>query len=237
MGSGEKRAMGVAIPTDGRSELRWTAVLESAQAELAQKLARSIAIGGFGHRPYLGWLGLESAACRLGVLSLDAVARWHGHQVRLREAAKAWGSRLHALAQAAEGDAYALGGSPLAPQRALLQWQAFISMAAASQRAGEVLGGALLQTHLSAGPVRPLLAAIARLPDGLLADRYVQRRLMDDVDVSDRDALLDAYAQSALAVGARRAAGWYAAALRPVLTHQDAPIAAGAAPPQHESTP
>jgi hypothetical protein len=64
--------------------------------------------------------------------------------------------------------------------------------------------------------MRPVAITIAGLPFGI-GSQYLHRR-MDAPPGAERCAeLLDAYAAASLAVGAQRAAHWYAAAVSDVL--------------------
>ncbi len=108
-----------------------------------------------------------------------------------------------------------LDGMANAPPSALMRWHAFVDEAAGSQRAGEVLGAVLLHIWLTEGPARGA-AAMGSLPF-VARGHYLQRRLRADPDDGGHAELLDAYAASALAVGARRAANWYRASLGQVL--------------------
>ena len=196
---------------------RWQDVVELARVELAEALARSIGSGRFDRRCYQNWLAMESAACRIGALSLDAVACWHSSQTALLATARNWANDLREDAQAAARDVRVLDGMAAAPPAALGQWHAFAGAAGGSQRAGEVLGAVLLHGQLLGGPMRAVAAAIGALPFAL-GGHYLPRRAQAGYATeAGCDLLLDAYAATALAVGAQRAAGWYRAAMVEIL--------------------
>lgn len=197
---------------------RWQDVVLLAQLDLARQLAHGLAGGALDRSRYQDWLAMESATCRICALSLDAVANWHGSQAGLQAIATAWAGDLRDFAQAAARDVRTLDGMANAPPPALQRWHAFVGEAAGSQRAGEVLGAVLLHTWLMEGPARAAVAALGSLPFVARGvDHYLQRRLCADPDAGGRAVLLDAYAATALAVGAHRAANWYRVALAQVL--------------------
>jgi hypothetical protein len=198
---------------------RWADALALAQVELARLLAGAIAEGRLGRYHYREWLAMESATCRIGALSLDQLAGWHGSQPELHAAVLAWSAQLRTHANLAAEDVRDLGGITAAMPRPLAQWQAFAGTAGGSQRAGEVLGTVLLHSRLLAGPMRPLLAAVSAMSFADGCARYFTTRREQALAPPDagRDGLLDAYAVSALAAGVQSAAGWHRAALVSIL--------------------
>jgi hypothetical protein len=214
-----------------RHARRWEDVAQLAQQDLARQLSRRLGAGAFDRHRYQNWLAMESATCRICALSLDAVAGWHGSQPELQATATAWAGELRDLAHAAARDVRVLDGMASAPPPALARWHAFVDEAAGSQRAGEVLGAVLLHTWLTEGPARAAVAAMGSLPFVARGvDHYLRRRLRAHPDGGGRAGLLDAYAASALTVGAQRAANWYRAALEQVLEPPE--TGAPSAPPQ-----
>lgn len=215
----ETRSPGSGMSTRGeRPPRRWEDAVEQARDDIAAALSRALGRGRLGRRGYQDWLAMESEVCRIGAYSLVAVAGWHGAQPPLRDTALTWAARLEALARDAGDDIRGLDGIAAAPPEPVRRWRSFAEGAGASQRAGEVLGAVLLHDGLAAGPLLPVLQALATLP-GAGGGRYLRQRLgpAGGRHGSDRGALLDAYAGSALAVGAQRAAGWYADAIGELL--------------------
>jgi len=198
------------------SARRWQDVVELAQVDVAEALARSIGLGRFDRVRYQNWLAMESVLCRIGALSLDAVASWHGSQPACQMAAHAWAARLREDARIAAHDVRALDGVADAPPAALGTWHAFAVEAGGSQRAGEVLGTMLLHDRLFGGPVRAVATTVAALPFNV-GSQYLRRRVEPPSAPEHREELLDAYAAASLAAGAQRAAHWYAAAMAEVL--------------------
>lgn len=195
---------------------RWQDAVELAQVDLAQALARAIALGRFDRASYQNWLAMESVLCRIGALSLDAVASWHGSQSGWQAAAQAWAARLREDARTAAHDVRVLDGVADASPAALGAWHAFAVEAGGSQRAGEALGMVLLHDRLSDGPMRPVAITITGLPFGI-GSQYLRRRLAAPSGPEQCADLLDAYAAASLAAGAQRAAHWYAVAMADVL--------------------
>lgn len=191
-------------------------VVELARVEVAALLARCIGQGALDRSRYQNWLAMESVVCRIGALSLDAVAGWHGAQPACQAIARAWSARLREDARAAAYDVRALDGMADGAPAVLRAWHAFAVQAGGSQRAGEALGAVVLHDGLFGGPMRPVAKAIADLPFGVAA-RYLHRRLDDAGEDAGRAELLDAYAAASLAAGAQRAAKWYVAATGEVL--------------------
>ncbi|KQY54732.1 hypothetical protein [Lysobacter sp. Root494] len=200
----------------GQHARRWQDVIALAQVGIAETLARAIAQGTLTRNCYQDWLAMESVACRIGALSLDAVAGWHVSQPALRATALAWALELREHAQFAARDVRVIDGMAGAPPPTMAQWHAFVCAAAASQRAGEALGSVLLHGHLFAGPMRAVTATILEMPFSR-GGRYLAASLLRAAQPAtareEREALCNAYSTSALAVGAQRAAGWYRAAL------------------------
>jgi hypothetical protein len=201
-------------PND-RGHRRWSDSLLLAQLDRAECLTRALGDGRLNQHSYRDWLASESAACRIGALSLDAVAGWHCSQPGLQVTAQAWASEWRELAQLAAADVRAVGAIAAAPPAQLGEWQAFLAQAGGSQRAGEVLGAAALNCRLLDGPVRGVLAAIKAQSFAVHACGYLTRRLQPEpATVSGaRSALLDAYSLAALTVGAQRATSWSRGAL------------------------
>lgn len=198
------------------SARRWQEVVELAQVDVAQALARAIGLGRFDRASYQNWLAMESVLCRIGALSLDAVASWHGSQPAWEASARAWAARLREDARIAAHDVRVLDGVADASPAALGTWHAFAMDAGSSQRAGEALGTVLLHDRLIAGPMRPVAVTITELPFGI-GSQYLRRRMGAPPGADDCTGLLDAYAAASLTVGAQRAAHWYAAGLADVL--------------------
>ena len=208
-------AAGPARAAGDSSARRWQEVVELAQVDVAEALARSIGLGRFDRVRYQNWLAMESVICRIGALSLEAVASWHGSQPAWRASAQAWAERLREDARTAAHDVRVLDGVADASPAALGAWHAFAVEAGGSQRAGEALGTVLLHDRLVDGPMRPVAVTVCELPFGV-GSQYLRRR-MEARSPADRGELLDAYAAASLAVGAQRAAHWYAAAMAEVL--------------------
>jgi hypothetical protein len=208
--TGHARALG---ETSAR---RWQDVVELAQVDVAETLARSIGLGRFDRVRYQNWLAMESVLCRIGALSLDAVASWHGSEPACQMAAHAWAARLREDARIAAHDVRVLDGVADAPPAALGTWHAFAVETGSSQRAGEALGTMLLHDRLFDGPVRAVAITVAELPFNV-GSQYLRRRMEPPPAAERREELLDAYAAASLAAGAQRAARWYAAAIADVL--------------------
>lgn len=209
-------AMGRTRATAETSARRWQDVVELAQVDVADALARSIGRCRFDRVHYQNWLAMESVLCRIGALSLDAVASWHGSQPACQAAAHAWAARLREDARIAAHDVRVLDGIADAPPSALGSWHAFAVEAGGSQRAGEALGTVLLHDRLFGGPARAVAITVAELPFNV-GSQYLRRRMEPPSDAERREDLLDAYAAASLAAGAQRAAHWYAAAMAEVL--------------------
>ena len=207
---------GLARAAGESSARRWQDVVELAQIDVAQALARAVGLGRFDRASYQNWLAMESVLCRIGALSLDAVASWHGSQPAWQESARAWAARLREDARIAAHDVRVLDGVADASPAALGAWHAFAVEAGGSQRAGEALGAVLLHDRLIEGPMRPVAITIAELPFGI-GSQYLRRRMGVPAGTDRCAELLDAYAAVSLAVGAQRAAHWYAAAVSDVL--------------------
>jgi hypothetical protein len=216
-------AMGQARVTGGTSARRWQDVVELAQINVAEALARAIGLGRFDRVRYQNWLAMESVLCRIGALSLDAVASWHGSHRVLQATVCDWAARLRVDAQAASHDIRVLDGMAYASPNALAAWYSFACTAASSQRAGEALGAVLLHEHLFQGPMMAVVGTLTTMQFGV-GGQYLKRRLgAAEVgeDVLAWSAVLDAYASASLAVGAQRAANWYTAALAQALGEAD----------------
>jgi hypothetical protein len=204
--------LGRARATGETSARRWQDVVELAQVDVAEALARSIGLGRFDRVRYQNWLAMESVLCRIGALSLDAVASWHGSQPACQMAAHAWAAQLREDARIAAQDVRVLDGVADARPAALAAWHAFAVEAGSSQRAGEALGTVLLHDHLFGGPMRAVAITIAELPFGV-GSRYLRNRMEPPSGAERREELLYAYAAASLAAGAQRAARWYAGAM------------------------
>jgi hypothetical protein len=209
-------ATGPARISGESSMRRWQDVVELAQVDLAHVLARSIALGRFDRGSYQNWLAMESVLCRIGALSLDAVASWHGSQPAWQAAAQTWAARLREDARTAAHDVRVLDGVADASPAALGAWHAFAVESGGSQRAGEALGTVLLHDRLIDGPMRPVAITTTELPF-VVGSQYLRRRLAAPSGPEQCAELLDAYAAASLAAGAQRAAHWYAAAMADVL--------------------
>jgi hypothetical protein len=207
---------GLARAAGEPSARRWQEVVELARVDIAQALARAIGLGRFDRASYQNWLAMESVLCRIGALSLDAVASWHGSQPAWQASAQAWAARLREDAHIAAHDVRVLDGLADASPAALGAWHAFAVETGGSQRAGEALGTVLLHDRLIDGPMRPVAITITELPFGI-GSRYLRRRMAAPPGADGCAGLLDAYAAASLAVGAQRAAHWYAAAVADVL--------------------
>ena len=214
---------------------RWQDVARLAQLDVAEALSRAIGNGCLDRDRYQNWLAMESALCRVGALTLDAAARWHGSQPALQSIALGWAGQLREQAVAAAQDVQAMGGIASVSALPLEQWRAFIESTCGSQRAGEAIGTVLLHAHISEGPMRRLLATIRTLPfAGPAWDRYLLRRLrpMGDEVHQRHEALLDAYAATALATGAQRAARWYEEAIMRLLAPVPTSLPENGDPPE-----
>ncbi|MBF6026059.1 hypothetical protein IU514_18670 [Lysobacter niastensis] len=199
---------------------RWQDVAGLAQIDVAEALSRAIGDGRLDGDRYRNWLAMESALCRIGALTMDAAARWHGTQPDLQACALGWSGHLRGQAAAAALDVQAMGDAASVSALPLDQWRAFIESTCGSQRAGEAVGTALLHGHLSEGAMRPLLGAIRSLPfAGPDRSRYLAKRLepVDEGVREQRKALLNAYSAAALSIGAQRAARWYGEAMSRLL--------------------
>lgn len=210
------RAPGLARAGGEPPARRWQDVVELAQVEFAEVLTRCIGMARFDRVRYQNWLAMESVLCRIGALSLDAVASWHGSQPAWQASAQAWAARLREDAHVAAHDVRVLDGLADASPAALGAWHAFAVEAGGSQRAGEALGAVLLHDRLIEGPMRPVAITITELPFGV-GSQYLRRRMQQPSGAEHREELLDAYAAASLAAGAQRAAHWYAAAMADVL--------------------
>lgn len=209
-------ATGPARAAGETSPRRWQDVVELAQVDVAQALARSIGLGRFDRASYQNWLAMESVLCRIGALSLDAVASWHDSRPAWQATARAWAARLREDAHTAAHDVRVLDGVADASPVALSAWHAFAAEAGGSQRAGEALGTVLLHDRLIDGPMRPVAITITELPF-VIGSQYLRRRMEAPPAPEHCADLLDAYAAASLAVGAQRAAHWYAVAMAEVL--------------------
>jgi hypothetical protein len=215
----------------------WQDVVLAAQRELAETMHRAIGQGRLTTDPYRSWLALEASLCSINANALDRAAAWHGAQPALQAHAHAWAAAIRndAALAATEAtsrsrrlgtptDGAALDATPSglpARHRAaaeIQQWHAFMALAVPSARAGEALGAVALHARLMRGPMREAIGAIAALPwvSGIGRGYLLQRR-EPDVSAPNDLALLDAYAASALTVGAQRATVWYRAAMQRVL--------------------
>lgn len=200
-----------------RHSRQWQDAVALAQVAVAEMLVRRIGTGRFDGTTYRRWLAMESLACRIGALSLDAVSEWHGAHSALRTTSMAWAMDLRDLAQASACDMRALGGDIHPPPDELACWHAFVAATAGSQRAGEALGAVLLHSRLADGPVRAVMATLAEMPFARPhAGRYLELRLGAG-SPADRAQLLDAYSASALSVGAQRVATLYCSALATIV--------------------
>lgn len=214
----------------------WQDVVLAAQRDLAGTLDRAIGQGQLTTDPYRGWLALESRLCTINAEALDRAAAWHGAQPALQAQAHGWAAALRNDAALAAKEATSRnrrippphGASPDAAPSALPtqdraaveieQWREFMAMAVPSAQAGEALGVVALHARLMRGPMREAIGAVAALPwVAGIGCRYLLQRREPDATTSNDHALLDAYAASALTVGAQRATDWYRAAMQRVL--------------------
>lgn len=188
-----------------------TDVIQCAQADVVDRLQQAIGTGRFHRARYQDWLAIESAACRIAALSLDAVADWHRQEDDLHATAIGWADELRGWVQLAAADVRRLDGIAAAMPPALAAWHAFHLKAGGSQRAGEALGAAVLQARLLEGPAREPLEALCELPFTHSASAYLFARLHANpghAGHEGRAALLDAYSNTALIAGAQRGAEW-----------------------------
>ncbi len=195
--------------------LQMAQIIECAQADAADRLCEAVGTGRMTRSRYQDWLALECAACRIAALSLDAVAGWHRNQADLHGTAVAWADELRMRVRLAATDVRRLDGMASALPAALGEWHAFLLQAGGSQRAGEVLGSAVLQAQMLDGRARQAVAAIVELPFARYADGYLSALLQPGPDEAVRDAresLLEAYSSAALIAGAQRGAEWLRAA-------------------------
>jgi hypothetical protein len=215
----------------------WQDVVLAAQRELAGTLEGAIRQGRLTTDPYRNWLALESSLCGINAEALDRAAAWHGAQPALQAHAHAWAGAIRNAAALAAAEAASLGPRRRAPADGaspdvarselptghrvateVQQWREFMALAVPSARAGEALGVVALHARLMRGPMREAIAAIAGLPwVAGVGCRYLLQRREPDATAPNDYALLDAYAASALTVGAQRAARWYRAAMQRVL--------------------
>lgn len=207
------------LPATG-SGVHLADVVLQLQLDVAATLAGVIADGRLNRVRYQDWLGLESAACRIGACALDAVGNWHGTNPALQEAAYTWAAEQRECARLAAADIRAMDGVAMAPPPSMAHWQAYVTEIGQSQRAGEALGTAALQAAMLRGPVRDVLAALATLPVAANAGGYIARRLQAEAGAIylGRIALQNEYAAAALVSGAQRGARWLGTAFLAVFT-------------------
>lgn len=193
----------------------WQDHVLCAQLDLAERVAVAIGRRALDRQRYQHWLAIESALCRLDALALEAIATWHAAAPELHATALAWAAAQRADAQAAAAEVRGLDGMAPALPAQLGEWQAFVTDAAATSRAGEALGTVVLHARLMRGPMRQTAQATTALSfvgPGTASAYLLRRSQPDDGDTAAaRAALLDAYAASALAAGVARAARWYGA--------------------------
>lgn len=204
---------------DGRPARRWQEVIELAQQALAATLEDAMRDGRLNRPTYQHWLATESAICRINALALDALADWHVSSPPLRATAYAWATAMRGDALAAAADVRGIDGMAAAMPSQIGPWQAFLESASRSSRAGEALGAVVLHARLMHGPARTAITAATELPFvPVRGSRYLLQRAQVQIGDTACDALLHAYAGSALAAGAQRAAAWYRAAVQTVLS-------------------
>lgn len=204
---------------DGCPARRWQDVVELAQHRLTATLEDALRDGRLGRATYQHWLATESAICRINALALDALADWHVSSPPLRTTAHAWATAMRGDALAAAADVRGIDGMAAAMPSQIGPWQAFLESTSRSSRAGEALGAVVLHARLMRGPARTTIAAVTELPFvPVRGSRYLLQRAQAQTGDAACDALLHAYAGSALAAGAQRAAAWYRAALETVLS-------------------
>jgi hypothetical protein len=204
-----------------RAAVSWTQMAAYAQQVLAGALAAAIADERLDRERYQHWMAMESAACRIGALVLDRLADWHGAQPQLRSTALGWATSLREDALAAAADMRALNGCATSPPEMLARWHAYVDAACRSPRAGEALGTVLLHSHLLYGAAGDAVDLVLELP--YLATRgrswLLRRREAPGArTVREREELMAAWSNAALAAGAQRAAAWHREALHVVLT-------------------
>ena len=205
---------------DPRAPRHWQDVAQGAQQDLAEALASAARGGRLNRQTYQHWLAMESAVCRLNALALDAVAEWHVSQPHLRSVVHAWATAMRDDALLAAADVRAIDGMAGATPQPLVPWQGFLEAACRSSRVGEALGAVVLHATLLRGPVRSMIPAITQLPFvPPRGSRYLVQRTHAHARpiTQEREALIDGYSATALAVGAQRAAAWHRAALEMVL--------------------
>ena len=206
-------ALPAAIPRGAAGEV----MLAQARGAIATILLDALAGSGPHADRLRDWLALEHAMNRIGAQSLRAVARWHGRQPGLEAAAVAIATEADARADAAAHDLRALGGLAAMPAPELDEWRRFLSGAASPQRAGEVLGAALLYLQLHAAPASSGLDLLARIAPAGPAT-YLSRIRRPHPCLGDgATALAGHYAAKSLLAGGIRAAGWLRAATRRVM--------------------
>lgn len=189
---------------------RWPDLLLRAQGNVAERLERIVALGGFGPGEYPGWLMGEAAVAVMCAEAMDALAGWHATTPELRATSRAWAADLRQLARLAATDMRALASPGRAATPVLEEWRVFLASASGSQRAGEALGAVALHARLFPGRAGPVLEAMCGMPFARSASRYLARRREGETGAVRvaRDQLLDAYAEAALAAGAQRATLW-----------------------------
>lgn len=211
--------MSFATPRTNGPQPRWQETLASTQEALVALVGPLADTGRLDAATCAHWLATESALCRINALALDAAGTWFDAQAGTLAVLQGWATQFRHDAQAAAADVRALGGIAGHVPAQLQAWQEFQQVACGSLRVGEALGAVLLHGRAMRGPAREAIARVIALPAAAPGSAYLRRRLQPD-SLATHDAraqVLEQYAASALASGARRGADWYLAALRSVL--------------------
>lgn len=188
----------------------WPDVLLRAQRAIALELEQAARPGGFGREAYFDWLCGEAAIAVLCADAMDVLSAWHVNDARARSTAQAWAGGLRELARLAAADLRVMEAGSSTPTPLLEAWSGFLADASGSQRAGEALGAIALHSRVLPGRGAAALDAMAAAPFVRAASRYLARRRRGESDAerAQRDELLGAYAATAIAAGAQRAAAW-----------------------------
>jgi len=197
----------------------WVEIVEDTAFSLGTMLDAAIADECLRAR-FPHWLMLESAICRVSAQALEGLANWHVAAPDLHSVALDWAAEIRDRGWRAEGEARALGVDATPSAVGLEAWRRFAASAASSTQAGEALGAVLLHERLMQGVARQAVSAAVQSVGS--ASDYLRRRSQPEraIDRAARDVLLNAYSATALATGARRAAGWYQEALAEAMALQ-----------------
>jgi hypothetical protein len=188
----------------------WPDVLLRAQRAIALELEQAAAPAGLSREAYFDWLCGEAAIAVLCADAMDVLSAWHVNDARARSTAQAWAGGLRELARLAAADLRVLGARMPSTCPLPEAWSGFLAGASGSQRAGEALGAIALYSRVLPGRAAAALDAMAAAPFARAASRYLARRRRGESDAerAQRDELLGAYAATAIAAGAQRAAAW-----------------------------